>query len=149
MKWTQVYFIRINRVFFDQMFFQGFFKRLPQWFYNLSDLHLVIGIFRIFTFSFNISFQISSKNYTSIKYVNRANKYSKSISKRATFYDNELKGNKRCQRNTNGAFIYLFIYLFIIHSHSLKSIKLYMVQITNQNRLPAPQYNILERDKID
>ena len=46
-------------------------------------------------------------------------------------------------------FIYLFIYLFIIHSHSLKSIKLYMVQITNQNRLPAPQYNILERDKID
>ena len=43
----------------------------------------------------------------------------------------------------------LFIYLFIIHSHSLKSIKLYMVQITNQNRLPAPQYNILERDKID
>ena len=45
--------------------------------------------------------------------------------------------------------LYLFIYLFIIHSHSLKSIKLYMVQITNQNRLPAPQYNILERDKID
>ena len=116
MKWTQVYFIRINRVFFDQMFFQGFFKRLPQWFYNLSDLHLVIGIFRIFTFSFNISFQISSKNYTSIKYVNRANKYSKSISKRATFYDNELKGNKGCQRNTNGAFIYLFIYLFIYYS---------------------------------
>ena len=76
MKWTQVYFIRITRVFFDQMFFQGFFKRLPQWVYNLSDLHLVIGIFRIFTFSFDISFQISSENYTSIKYMNRAYKYS-------------------------------------------------------------------------
>ena len=42
--------------------------------------------------------------------------------------------------------IYLFLF---IYSHSLKSIKLYIVQITSQNRLPIPQYNVLERCKID
>ena len=44
-----------------------------------------------------------------------------------------------------------FILLLFIYSHSLKSIKLKLciVQITNQKRFPAPQYNVLERDKID
>ena len=43
----------------------------------------------------------------------------------------------------------IFIYLSFIYSHSLKSIKLYIVKINNQTRLPAPQYNVLVRDKID
>ena len=99
-KRTQVYFIRITWVFLDQLFFQKFCKWLPQRVYTLSDL--LIDLFRIFTFFFNISFQISSQNYSSINYMGRANKWSKSVSKRQISYANELKVSKGYRRNSKG-----------------------------------------------